>query len=536
MCSICLCVEKNILFVEILKYKKMKYLLSIILLMGLSLMSCKDVIDLYPESNLNTATFYSTVEEVQSGLTGCYNGLQKTVNSEWQFTEQRSDNSKQGVPGSTSSNNRDLSDLDMFLPATTHQAVYTYWLATYNNIRNANIVLQRLGVTYDPAAGSINLNKIAIAIPDSIRKQMAGEAMFIRAYHYFNLVRLYGGVFAIHTPVTAEEAKKINRSTVSDVYKLIEADLKTASTYLSPLKFSQIAAANQGKATAWAAKALLGKMYLTLNKKPEAIAQLQDVITNSGYSLQASYANVFSTTTELNSEILFTIRFKSGGLGLGSSFGNDFAVLGSGSSIINGSGLGLNYPTADLDTALVAADPRKAVNIGVFGTGTAAKLYVKKFLTPVTLANDGESDFPILRYADVLLMMAEAQGYTPASITLINQIRTRATLTALPATVNTVALFEKALSDERRFEFAFENQRWFDMVRFNTTMTTLTAEQILKDHFAKEFAKHYATYPAPILTLVQLQANVTAVRLLLPIPQHEIDTNTGLKIEQNPGY
>ena len=509
---------------------------SLLLFMCLGLLSCNKLIDIYPDSNLNTATYYTTVEEVQTGLTGCYNGLQKTVNSEWQFTEQRSDNTKQGVAGSTSSVNRDLSDLDMFLPATTHQAVYTYWLATYNNIRNANIVLQRLGVTYDPSVGSINLNKIAIPLSDSIRKQLAGEALFIRSYHYFNLVRLYGGVFLIHTPVTAAEAKQINRSSVADIYKLIVADLTTATTYLGTLKFAQIPAANQGKATSWAAKALLAKVNLTLNKKAEAITLLQDVISNSGYSLQASYANVFSTTTELNSEILFTIRFKAGGLGLGSSFGNDFAPLGSGSSVINGSGQGLNYPTADLDTALVAADPRKAVNIGVFGTGTAAKLYVKKFLTPVTLTGDGESDFPILRYADVLLMMAEAKGFTPESITLINQVRTRATLAALPATVNTVALFEKALSDERRFEFAFENQRWFDMVRFNTTMTTLTAEQILKDHFAKEFAKHYATYPAPIVTLAQLQANVTANKLLLPIPQHEIDTNTGLKIEQNAGY
>lgn len=514
----------------------MKYLQYTIIFLGLGLMSCNDVIDLEPQSNLNTSTYYSTVEEVQAGLTGCYNGLQKVVVNEWQFTEQRSDNTKQGVANSTSSVNRDLSDLDMFLPATTHQAIYTYWLATYNNIRNANIVLQRLGVTYDPAAGSINLGEIDVPMPDSVRKQMAGEAMFIRAYHYFNLVRLYGGVFAIHTPITADEAKKINRSSVADVYKLIETDLKTASTYLSPLKFSQIAAVNQGKATSWAAKALLGKMYLTLNKKTEAITQLQDVITNSGYSLQAVYANVFSTTTELNSEILFTIRHKAGGLGLGSSFGNTFAPLGSGSSVINGSGLGLNYPTADLDTAFIAADARKAVAFGVFGTGTAAKLYVKKFLTQVVLTNDGESDFPVLRYADVLLMMAEAKGFTPESITLINQIRTRAALTALPATVSTVATFEKALSDERRFEFAFENQRWFDIIRFNTTMTTLTAEQILKDHFAKEFARHYGTYPAPIIALAQLQANVTAAKLLLPIPQREIDTNTGLKIEQNPGY
>lgn len=514
----------------------MKYLKYLVILICIGTVSCKKVIDLYPQSNLNTGTYYSTADEVRAGLTGAYNGLQRTMANEWQLTELRSDNSKQGVPASTSSVNRDLSDMDMFIPASTHQGMYTYWLATYNNIRNANIVLERLGVVYEPSAGTINLNAIEIDISDSIRKQLAGEALFLRAYHYFNMVRLFGGVFLIHTPVSAAEAKTINRASVADMYKLIETDLKTAAVYLSPLKFNQILAANQGRATSWAAKSLLGKVYLTQNKKAEAIVQLQDVQTNSGYSLQASYANVFSITTEMNSEILFAIRYKAGGLGLGSSFGNDFGPLNSGSAVINGSGLGNNYPSNDLDTALVTTDARRATNIAVFGTGSAAKLYVKKFLTPVILSGDGESDWPIIRYSDVLLMLAEAQGYTPQSIALINLVRVRAGLAALPATVNTVALFEQALSNERRLEFAFENQRYFDLLRFNKTFTTITAEQTIKNHFAKEYARHYSQYLAPTPTLAELQANVTPDHLLLPIPQHEIDTNTQLKISQNPGY
>jgi hypothetical protein len=514
----------------------MKYIQYFIIVFCLALFSCKKVIDLYPESNSNAATYYTTEDELKTGLTGAYNGLQRPMFFEWQLTELRSDNSKMGVPGSTASGNRDLSDLDMFIPATTHQGIYSYWQATYNNIRNANIILQRLGVTYDPSAGTINLNSIEISISDSARKQLAGEAMFIRAYHYFNLVRLFGGVFLVHTPVTATEAKTINRSSVADIYKLIETDLKTSSSYLSVLKSTQVTAANVGRATRWAAKGLLGKVYLTLNRKAEAITQLQDVITNSGHALLSSYANVFSVTNEMNSEILFAIRYKAGGLGLGSSFGNDFAPLNSGSAVINGSGLGNNYPTNDLDTALVTTDARRAVNIAVFGTGSAARLYVKKFLTPVVLTNDGESDVPVLRYSDILMMMAEAQGFTPASILLINQVRTRAGLTALPATVNTAALFEQALSNERRLEFAFENQRFFDLLRFTATLSTITAQDVIKNHFAKEYARHYSQYLAPTPTLAQLQANVTVEHLLLPIPQRELDTNTQLVIVQNPGY
>jgi hypothetical protein len=211
--------------------------------------------------------------------------------------------------------------------------------------------------------------------------------------------------------------------------------------------------------------------------------------------------------------------------------------LGTGSTIINGDGDGLNYPTNDLDTA-TNGDLRKPTLIGQIGSGTSAQFYVKKYLFPVTLVDDGESDWPVLRYADILLMLAEAQGYSAASIDLLNSVRPRAglplyTLVTLPS----VAAFEQALSNERRIEFAFENQRWFDLLRFNTTMTTVNAVQVMKDHFTDEFFNHYRLYVAPAPTLAELHANVSINnRLLLPIPQREIDTNTQLVIPQNPGY
>ena len=528
----------------------MKFINFLIVLLSISLYSCEDLIDQTPQSNLNSATYYKTEAEVRAGLNGCYNGLQRPMNREWQFTELRSDNSKQGFINSQSSINLDYNTLDMFFPAPGNSGIYTYWLDTYNNIRNTNIILQKLGVTYDPASGNINLGTTDIPMTDVARKQLAGEAMFIRGYHYFNLVRLFGGTFLIHTPITAEQAKSINRSSADDMYKLIIADLKTASEYLNNKKFAQITGAEIGRANNWAAKALLGKVYLTLNRKAEAISLLQDVVTNSGFSLvtavgtaTTAYANLFSITNEMNSEMIFAIRYKAGGLALGSSFGNDFAALSSGSQIINGSGQGWNYPSFDLDssymlttTPAVTFDPRRATNIAIFGTGNAAVPYVRKYVSPVVLTNDGESDWPVLRFADVLLLLAEAQGYTPSSVALINQIRKRAGVSDLPATVNTVALFEQALSKERRLEFAFENQRWFDLVRFNTTMSTVTAEQSMRDHFAKEYAKHYLGYPAPALTLAQLQAKLDKNHLILPIPQYEIDTNTQLAIAQNPGY
>lgn len=504
------------------------------------LFSCKKTIDLYPQSNLNTGTYYSNYEEVKAALTGAYNGMQKPLVTEWEFTELRSDNSKQGSPGSTASGNRDLSDLDMFIPATTNSAIYNYWLTSYGNIRNTNIVLEKLGVVYDPGTGTIKFNSINIPISETDRKQLAGEAMFIRAYHYFNLVRLYGGVFLVHKTITPDEAKTMSRSSVSDIYKLIEADLTTAAASMNTLKYSQVVAnapADLGRATTWAAKGLLAKVYLTENKKSAAIPLLQDVIANSGYSLQSTYANVFNINNEMNSEILFAVRYKAGGFGLGSPFGNDFGPLGTGSAVINGDGDGLNYPSADLDT-LTNGDLRKPTLIGVFGTGSAAKLYVKKFLFPVTLVNDGESDWPILRYADIVLMLAEAQGYTQSSLDMINMTRSRAGLVNLTmSTITTLAQFEQALSTERRIEFGFENQRWFDLLRFTTTMTTVNAIQSMKDHFTREYFAHYRVYVPPAPTLNELYTWVSTFnRLLLPIPQREIDTNTQLVIDQNPGY
>ncbi|RYY94775.1 MAG: RagB/SusD family nutrient uptake outer membrane protein, partial [Chitinophagaceae bacterium] len=230
----------------------------------------------------------------------------------------------------------------------------------------------------------------------------------------------------------------------------------------------------------------------------------------------------------------FAVRYKAGGFGLGAPFANDFAALNGG--IVSGQNRGWNHPTFDLDTAS-NGDGRKATLIAAHGTGANPDLYVKKYISPVTVAGDAENDWPVLRYADILLMLAEAQGNTPASIGLISQVHQRSgNGTIDPATITSVAAFEQLLANERRLEFAFENQRWFDLVRYNTTLTTITAEAVLKGHFAKEYARHYAQYQNPTPPLSELQNAVTRDHLLLPIPQREIDTNTQMAIPQNPGY
>jgi hypothetical protein len=577
----------------------MKFQNFILVVSAVLLAACSKLIEQEPQSNITAQNYYSNVGEISTALTGCYNGMQRPLTDEWTLTELRSDNAIQGARASTSSVNRDLSDLDMFFPNTSHAGLYNYWLNTYYNIRNVNFVLNSLGVNYSPSSGTLAFDSITIDVKVTDKRKLAAEASFIRAHHYFNLVRLYGRVFLVHEPINPEEAKALNRTTTEEIYKLIIADLKNAADYGNTAKYAAIAKAELGRANSWSAKALLAKVYLTLNRKAEAITLLQDIIANSGYGLQSSYANVFSITNEMNAEILFAIRFKAG-IGLGSTLPNLFAPLNSGSAIVNGDGRGYNTPSAELNNsyfsisltgasvkkdstrvvlaaanaailpgmfvtgtqvaagttvasingnvitlsaaaiatsttaALAIGDQRKTITIGTF---TGGVLYPAKLISNPAIVNDAESDWIVIRYADVLLMLAEAQGNTAASIALINQIRTRAKVAPIdPANITSDALFESALLNERRWELAFESQRWFDLLRTNTTYTTITAEQTMTNHFTVMHPLHYSFYPPPTLTLAQMLAFVIPNRMILPIPQREIDNNTRIVIEQNPGY
>lgn len=510
-----------------------------------SISACNKIIDIDPISNIGVNAFYRNYEETSAALTGSYNGLQKPLEYEWMLTDLRTDNSKQGVPNSSAAINFEFNELDMFTLNSAHDKVYQYWLATYKNLRSINYVLKSLGVSY--TGGQTTVGEGTAKMNQQQKNQLAGEALFLRAYHYFNLVRLYGDVFLITEPVDPEQSKKITRTPLADCYQLITADLLAAKSLLSQAPYSTASNPEAGRATSWAAKALLAKVYLTTNRAASALPLLDDIISNSGHGLLPSFSDVFSINNEMNKEILFAVRFKAGGFGLGNLMANNFAPTSSGSAIVNGDGTGYNFPTNDLDVtyktpASGAADARKAVTMAKY----ASKLYVKKFISPVLVKFDAENDFPILRFSDVLLMKAEALGFGSTAINLINDVRARAGATdyvtgdfnagfyKYPTDGSTNAIttstqFLNALLNERRLEFAFENQRFFDLVRTGQAVT------VIKNHFALEFDSHYKAY-RPAFTLAELQANLTTEKLLLPIPQRELDANDQIKIVQNPGY
>jgi hypothetical protein len=611
--------------------KSFKYI-GILFLLSIS--GCSDIIDLNSTSNITAENYYTNYSELQAGLTSCYKGLQKPLTEEWSLTELRSDNAFSDTGSSTSTVNNDFQYLDQFFPSTSHQGLYRYWLYTYNNIRNTNVVLNAVGAKYNPLTGVIEYSPIepSIASEDQC-KSIAAEASFIRAYHYFNLVRLYateaipnGGVFLVDKVLSPEDAKKINRSSLDDIYKFIIADLKNAMDNGNKASYSSIIANTPdqlGHANSWAAKALLAKVYLTRCQgadKVEAAKLLTEIINpSSGYNLLPNYNDVFSVSNEMNKEILFGIRFKGGGLGMGNPLPNLFAPSNSGNSVINGDGKGYNTPTLDFlnlfcGPTTTITDLRRSATIGEYAkftgvtsvtsvkniltleslvgikkgqfisgkgieygdfkvssidpdltkkqitiSSTTSKdlgkksyvtlpagttlsfytsVYPKKYTSYTALAFDAENDVPIIRYSDVLLMLAEAKGNTPESWELIDLVHYRANNTIVNRGSKSTDEFERALSLERRLEFAFENQRWFDLLRYNKTFETPANKglSVMIAHFSnmqmQNIYEGFVTIPIRLTGLIE---NVTK-RSVLPIPQYEIDTNSNFAIGQNPFY
>ncbi|SFE01072.1 RagB/SusD family nutrient uptake outer membrane protein [Flavobacterium phragmitis] len=526
----------------------------LLLFLVLSVSGCSDYIELENKNDIPLKGFYNSESELNYALSGCYSTLRAPIAYEWMLSEIRSDNTFMNLTATTIPQNLQIYSNDIFEAPAFDSFIESYWGTTYQSIRSINALLEGLKTSYNPNSGTIEYGPFTITMTEAERKRIAGEASFMRAYHYFNLVRLYGGVFLIDKVVTSEESLRIPRSTVSDIYKFILADLKNASENCVSAKYGNTTDAQkavQGKATVWAAKALLAKVYLTLGQKADALQLLTDVINNSGHSIltgATGYSNVFSSTNEMNAEIVFAIRFKSGALGYGSSLSNLFAT--NNTSVASQTKLAqpvgtrgsYNNPTAELYNSYAANDIRRDYSIKVYKP-TATSLsstwtyWAAKHNIATTVANDSELDWPVLRYSDVLLMYCEAVGANnPTTLGYLNQVHTRAGLTALTSTnVNTQALYEKAVADERRWEFALENQRWFDLLRFSTTMPTINAKAVMNNHFAV-MQPFYAQYDGAYTT-AQLQQKTADPKFdLLPIPNSEIVTNTINPIQQNPGY
>ena len=505
------------------------YLPALFLLFG-----CEDFLNRAAYDQMDSENFYRNAEEINAAVMACYNGIHGTLNNEFFLTEVRSDNTRHEGQGSTTGTSLEIANLDLFKVEPSNTINNAYWEKAYHNIANCNTVLGHSQVVTNV----------------TLREQYDAEARFIRAYHYFNLVRLYGPLFLVTERITAEEAKNYERSTVDAVYRLIIDDLDYASRKL-PVKYDS---SNIGRVDQWGAKTLLGKVYLTLSKNgmdKEMLTQakllLEDVEKNSGYGLvTSSYADVFSISNEMNKEMIFVSRYLSGGHGLGSPFANYFAPVNSENMILTGSGNGYNCPTEDLISTYnsEAGETRKDVILKEFWIdqkgATQYVSYVTKYLSPVTVRYDAENDWPILRFADVLLMLGEIEnefnGPTQNALDYINATRLRAGLKKVEEVqpITTKSEYRTAMAKERRLEFALENHRLFDLLRteqlINVMRKHYTTEQ-MRNKSTGALTDYYANEKTPVYVKDPLLENW---QLLLPIPYNVIITAPNAT--QNSGY
>lgn len=462
----------------------MKKILVLASLATLLMTSCGDsFFDLEPASSVTIDKVYKTASDYNVAVIGCYAKLQSQVNFYTECCEYRSDNLSLGAP---TAGTQDRYDIDHFTEKPSNGILSSYWANFNNNVYRCNLLLDQI----DGANFAENL-----------KKQYKGEAMFIRALNYFNMYRIWGGVPATKHVVSAAEALKVARYSDEQMFDLIAGDLKEIvdNNYL-PETYSS---ADMGRATSGAAKALLGKVYLTFHKWTEAKDILSQLIGK--YQLVSPIAQVFNVDNKNNNEIIFAVHFNKEIEGEGHSY---WYNLTNASDDTNQTSSLLNtFPTGDARKDLITyVQVEKNVRL-------MNKFYDTKNPTFKTVGNDQI----LLRYADVLLMYAEALNEiqydaSEGSLALkyLNAVRQRAGISNLTAKqLPTQEKFRKGILIERQREFPYEGQRWFDLVRMGFAKSVMAENGVeIKDY-----------------------------QLLFPIPQQEIE-KVGDKsiLWQNPGY
>jgi hypothetical protein len=450
-----------------------------------SLWSCsQDFTDLNPVTQRNVNGFYLTAGDMNTAINAAYKTLQMTGTynqSYWIMQEMRSDNTDQGPDGTGLG--AELTVIDNFSEIATSEMITAAYTDSYLGIARCNIVLDRI----EP-----------IDMDAAVKERIKGEALFLRSLFYYNLAVLFGNI-----PMPLSEAKSVAEGSslpqvpASEVYKQLITDLTTAEAAL-PIKH---AAADRGRATKGAAATLLGKVMLTAGDKAGAATVLKRIVDGYGYSLLADYGSLWGLTNKNNAESIFEVQFKGGGTGTGNSFTNAFSPL-----LRQTTGAYKNRPTVNMMNAYEPGDDRFLKSMdssfvnssGVLITSSRNDTrFINKFGKENAFnENDASYNFVVLRYADVLLMLAEALGESAESYEYINLVRTRAKLA--PISAATVGTFEEKLLHERRVELAFENHRWADLLRFGKAAEVMTAQG-------------------------------KTARLLYLIPQRELDINSSFK-------
>jgi starch-binding outer membrane protein, SusD/RagB family len=494
-----------------------------IVALGLFQSSCsEDFLNQTDPTKVGVGVFYQNETQVKQALNGVYGTLQAITNQAYLIGEFQTDNTTVDLNPSDRGGAGGWEAFEFSTVNGGNGEIATLWNTYYAALYNLNLTLEKLS---------------SATIDDAPKKEIEGQLKFIRGYMYFNLVQIFGDVVIVtKTLATPDPAFDLVRSPQADVWAQVEKDLKEAVTLL-PAKYT--AAADKGRATKGAALGLLGKTYLTQKKYAEAVTALKEV-TTLGYALNANYADNFdpSPAKKNGVESLFEIQYQGDNdLGEQSSFEYVFAPRVSKGAVTGyaaGSNGGRNAPTNDIIAAYEIGDLRKDISLKTNFTldGVVYPVtYVTKYNYPHTIVQRTNTNWPVLRYADVLLMLAEAineqSGPTAEAFGYLNQIRKRAGLADLAGLDK--AAFRTAVLKDRRLELAFENHRWYDLKR---TMTPTEWAAFMNAHGAKERAN-------PTIARGNVPFNSTDYvfndfEYFLPLPAPQILINP--KLKQNPGY
>jgi len=511
---------------KILKYSN--YIFYLFMMIGIS--SCKkDFLDLYPHDALSEGTFWKTEKDATMALTGCYNTFlgSKFNMDNYPLWDCYSDNAWDWNDAVGA-----RSGMTAPINPTNGGLVTAFYNDAYGKIGTCNYFLENVDKT-PASAEQIN--------------QWKAEVLFMRAFYYFHLAELYGGVPLILQPYAVSDPL-LPKSTKEEVVLQILSDLETAIQYLPDVSYID------GHVVKGAALLLKAKTLLYNQKYQEAASTAQEIISSGKFHLYPNYDKIFLADGQGtdNTEIMFSVKYQV------PNFENISGVrYGWWMSVLPFQNLVDDYECTDglpisqspfynAEHPYVDRDPRLTQSIMVPGSSYGfprdgapdwnqriplltpplkynMRKYVEPSKTSVDAANHCENDLVLLRYADVLLTFAEAQneasGPSEAVYLAINEVRERSGMP--PAQDDPSALSQDGLREkirhERRVELAFEGQRLFDLRRWKIADQKINAIGLGE---------------APVKYVFQ------AHNYLWPFPQSEIDfyKNHGDDLGQNTGY
>lgn len=491
---------------KIMRYNK--YFTVVLLLLALSVSACHDsIVDLQPESELTDANFFETRNQIENAVLGVYGHYQDKLPEDYYLMELPSDHlhisEYRLIEGL-----QPISTLN-FDPGNARFTAF--WQNAYNGIYRANSVLDNIDVPEDYLGNE--------------QEQFKGEAKFMRALYYFDLVRAFGGVPEITSRTSVSEASSIPRASEEEIYDLIISDLQDAIDTLPAPSETSV-----GRANVAAASALLGKVYVYQEQWGDALPPLNRV-DDFSYALENDFATLFTVDgSNDNGEFIFQMPYveSDDGHTLSTHFVPYTGAVG-----IVGSGDEVALPSWSLHKKFEDEDARKEVTINEQWQNPGSEgeewyPFVGKYAVPHQFRSSG-LDLPVIRYAEVVLLRAEAlhqSGSEAEALDELNRLRERAfgdpSHNYSSADEGGTSLMDKIML-ERQLELAYENERWFDLVRTGRYEAVMGGVHE-RDYNPSTGEAATSTYDA------------APHKVRFPISQHEIDQADPGVLEQNDGY